>query len=271
MAVDFYELDGYPQENRDNLGNFQATRKLLVAWDDRSELRESLLAGNGQIYPYITAFGARVTGVASVPFGKLRDDPLAPSRAAYDYAMFTVRYDTPKTGEPVVHPDPAKAANPETMLSETLEPSVEALRLPHTAFEWTDGTPLAEEEAPVRTVYRMTYALTRFRLTALPDLKNLVYKINDATVSPVLMAGPYDAPDWSFPPHTLLFQPPTVNYSAADDGSTRLDVTYRMHYKEEGWRTFWRSSSKSYEAIREVGGGPTWDQPAAASFAVLFP
>lgn len=267
-VVEFYELDGYPQETR-TLKGFQATRKLVVAWDDRYTLRELLIHHPPELYPYIPAFGAMVVAISMQPVGKQLNIPGYDSLARYDHCLLSVQYATPAPEDPQPYPasqSQTKHEDPTMVVSESYEPYAEASRLDYTKFKWSNGDPLTSDEAPVRIVYRAKYVITRHNQANAPSgLLNYVGRINSATVTPVLLSNV------SFPAHTLLFQSPNVATQADDDGDPRYDVTYRFLYKEEGWRKFWHSETRQEETIFHIDGGAPYDKPDEIDFNNLLP
>lgn len=269
MAVDFWEIAGYPQESHDAQA-FKAQRKLLCKWDERHTLRAALLGWPRAWYPYTLDDRIRAEGVTVEPIGlQSQSSPITPDVASYEWAIMTVDYSSPSMGQPQPYPkdkDASKHNDITKAISETLEPNVEALKMDYRLFEWTDGTALLEDEAPVRMVYRMAYSLTRHYQDNLPtEAVTKVGCINAASVTPILYDGV------TFDAQTLLYVPPQLDFSVNDEGETTIDVTYRFAYKEEGWRKFWRADTKAYAQIRKTGAGATYDQPATADFTVFFP
>ena len=265
--VEFWELAGYPREERDVVG-FVATRKLLVEWRYRDLLREALISHPGHLYPYIADHQARCVKVAVEPLGK--QTATYSGLANYDWAVVTAQYRTPRISDPQPYPksqSPTKYAQATATISETIEPFSEAQRLDYQLFTWSDDTELKPDEAPVRIVHRMTYVLTRHYLAdaMLGTISSLVGKINAAEVTPILLSSD------PFPAQTLLFQPAQTRLSANDLGEMRIDVTMRFAYKEEGWRKFWRGDTQQYDTLKVKASGNAYNIPEEADFSVVFP
>jgi len=263
-------MSGFPKEDRD-LKSFKATRQLLVSWDGRHLLRNALIYHPGHLYPYVPSSQARCTRVATQPFGRQAGLPGWPDLCSYEFAIVTAQYTTPTFESPQPYPEGISQAlhnNPQAVISETIEPNLEALRLPYEDFLWaSDEAALKEDEAPVRPIFRLSYTLTRHNLFSVPiEAKTFVGMINKSMVTPVLM------PALEFEPHTLMFVPPTINLSADDEGNTQFDVTYRFAYKEEGWRKFWRGDTLDYDSL-VLAKNPAipYDAPFEREFSVLFP
>jgi len=269
MAITFYEMDGYPQEEWDHQG-FSAVRKLIVSWEYAAALRLALMGHPGQVYPYLPSMQARVNGVGLQPFGKSQQHTFYQDMTWYDWALLTVRYGTPRLEDKQPYPesvDPVKHRNPQAAISESLQPTAEALKLDHTLFYWSvGGDALKPDEAPVRVVQRMSYSLTRHNLLTVPmEAYTSIGKCNSDVVTPILMSS------LSFAVNTLLFQPPRINLSADEFGKPQFDVTYGFAYKEEGWRKYWRPDSKAYEQIKLVSDDSVYNVPAEMAFSVFFP
>jgi len=266
-TLEFWELAGYPQEDL-TLKKFTATRKLLVAWENRDLLRFSLIRHPGAVYPYINDWSIRCTGVAVEPFGGMTGAGVLPELADYDWAVVTARYESPDYGAPQAYPasDPVKHADITKSLSESLEPNVEAMKLPYEKFVWSsDGAPIKASECPFTYVHRMSYVLTRHYQVSVPEeAVTFVGKISSEQMSPVMM------PAVVFPAKTLKFEPPSIDLSTDPDGNTRYDVTYRFQYKEEGWDKFYRADTQAYDTIRPSAGGGAWT-PGTADFRTLQP
>jgi hypothetical protein len=268
-SVQFWELEGFPTE--DFSGNrFTAQRRLLCYWADRYLLRYLLVAWPGAQYPYISDFPVRCTGVGIEPFAAMKTVAgMAADMASYEYAILNVRYESPQYGDAQPYPSAlnmAKHLDPSKAISESFEPSLEALRLDYSLFKWGDGAALKPDEAPVRSVYRMAYSLTRHNQTSIPgESLSYVGKINDDTVTPILLPG------LSFAAHTLMYIPPSIDVATDESGTGLIDVTHRFAFKEEGWRKFWRGDTKQYEEIKVKSSGANYDQPEAVDFGVFFP
>lgn len=272
--VQYWELDGYPKESRE-LGSFKATRKLLVDWDSRYLLREALIYHPPAIYPYFIPqynlrLALRVRSVLIEPYGRSDlHSILYPDMIRYDWALLTVDYATPQLGDPQPYPQDKNAVlheRADAVVSETLEPYAEARREDHRLFKWSDGTELQANEAPVQLVYRNNYTLTRHNLTEIPaEVNTMPGKINSGTVTPILATG------ITFAAHTLLFGGTQLAWKTGDQGERLVDVTYRMLWKEEGWRKFWRADAQEYQTIMVKATDVDYDVPAEADFSVLFP
>lgn len=264
----FWELAGYPKESA-NTDSFSATRKMLIEWDMRYYLQASLLGHPGALYPYIPDYAARCVAVSIEPFGGIDRHMIYADRAEYGYALLTAKYKTPQMGDPQPYPQaksPALHASPQAVISESLEPTSEAMRLDFTKFKWSDGAALTADEAPIRQVYRMAYSMTRHNLTEVPAFtQDYVGGCNAATITPVLMDT------MVFGPFTLLYISPVIGLSIDDQGNRQFNVSYRFAYKAEGWRKVWRADTEDYQTIVHKDTDVDYESPPAFQFGNLFP
>jgi hypothetical protein len=266
--VTFSEMDGYPLEVRDLYG-LKATRKLRCAWEDRYTLRGLLLAHPPALYPYNPDFVCRAVNCGIEPFGGSNQSVADASMTTYPEAILTVNYETPKTADPQPYPKEdsvVKHEDPTMVFSESFDPYVEARRLDYTKFRWSSGEPLTADESPIIPLSRAHYSVTRYNQPAAPsDILDYVGKINSATVTPVILGS------FTFPIHTLLFEPPTINLTADDQGGRTFEISYKFWYKEEGWRKFWRAQTEQYESIINIDTEAAYESPEEIDFNGLLP
>lgn len=260
MAIEYSEIDGYPQEQRDTK-TFRAVRKVRCAWNDRTALRELFMAYPGHLYPYAESFGARAVDVSIQGVGKQAQDNLGESLAYYDWADLTITYEQPE-----IQPHPNNP-NPSAAFSEYLRPWTEGAKLDYRLFTWEDDTPLLPEEAPLRTFRRLNYRFRRHFLTQVPlTAMALQGKINDASVSAISYAG------LTFAAQTLFMESAELETSRDAQGNFQYDVTYSMLYKPETWRKHFRADAappaEEFQKI-QIATVDFWF-PREADFSVIF-
>lgn len=278
-VLEYGELDGYPQfEWEPNTGLVSATRQILVPWADTSDIIESLGQWPNNKYPYGNGFGAIVKGVSGVPWGKIEEstsDEITGYTALYSHTKLTIKYGSPNINDqrPKTGSENDKSKN----YSEDFGPFAETLPLDPELFTWKSPffdvnsreithAPLKENEAPVRTVKRIAYSLNRFNLTSVPlDFISLVGKINSNIVAPL------SVPSLAFAAHSLLYEPANISMVYDKDGTTKFNASFKMLFKEEGWRKYWRGDTQSYDTIRVKATGLDYEFPAEADFSVIFP
>ena len=248
ITVDYEEVDGSPVEALADRG-FEATRTLECAFADRLTLAQELrgglrLVGEEWVYtppqPYPHYPAARAQDVRIEPFGATvaGGDPHA---IAYSLARLSVVYRVPDHGE----------TGPEALASESLEPVVEFLTMPHEKLYWDAGGSqmLCESEAPGRLLRMVDWVYIRYKLITIPPgTLELVGKVNNVELVSTTLG-------LVFPPQTLLYNPPQLEREVTTDGVKTWKVTYRLTYRPETWNKFPRGGSEVMQTIYKADGG----------------
>ena len=250
ITVAYEEVSGSPVETFTDRG-FEAARILECAFADRMTLAGQLRGGNRlmggvsvytrpQRYPHYQA--AVVDEVRVEPFGATvaGDSALA---TAYELARLSVTYRVPEYGW-------AGLAE-QTLVSESLEPVVEFLTLPHEQFYWDEqaSEPLSESEAPGKLVRMLDWVYTCHQALAVPAATlSLVGKVNDVEITSVTLGV-------SFPAQTLLYNPPHLEREITTEGAKAWRLTYRFTYRPETWNKFPRRGRGSMQTIYVKDGG----------------
>ncbi len=275
MAIVFAEMPGSPTETWDSEGQFTATMKLIVDWDNRYELMARFVNFETP-YPHLTEqFGHRQHGVlcrsvsaSPMQAAKLTGRTftnLADRRAAYEKAIVTVKFGTLRSGEGerivTTANDPRGRGD---IISESIEYNIEMFRLDPTLFRWaSDNTPLTQDEAPSKQIVGFDYVFRRHNsLKINPLAKDLPGYVNDAPIkgmTPLLRGFIFDT-------ETLLYIKPSFNRSVASDGHQQIDQVFRFAYRSAGWNRFWRgdinSPNQSGDGFLSEKGG--WDRMITA-------
>lgn len=261
MAITYEELEGFPKEELTQT-TFRGTRRLMVDWNSRQALRNALIGYPGALWPYSLSYGARVVSVATEPArGRTQQDNLGADLAFYDKAILTVNYAAP--GQIWEHPSNPNAA---AAFSEDLEPYTETYPLDFEKYQWSDGTPLTRDEAPVLQAIAIRYRLRLFYLPAIPSaLISLIGTINDATVTPIAIAGV------TFAAKTLRFDPARFAFNRQSDGTLRYTVEYNFTYRPSGWDKFYRNDTNSWQVIERITDETTHEFYPEADFSTAFP
>lgn len=223
---------------------------LRCAWADRYLLVEDLLS-NRREWPHGSfssppqAFSAtiRTAGTAYLTVGQTCE---------YIHALVDVNYS-----------DELK-----DLISESLEPTVEAQTLDYKRFRWgtADGDPLLEGEAPGRLVRGLTIVRTLYEV---PNPLPLILltgpgSTNDAPYTSSLLGG------LVFDTETLLFVPPTLSRSIKASGSEAWTVGLKFMYKAETWNKFWRAKTGAYEEIFDIEGAAAYKNNPPLDFSALL-
>ena len=239
------ELDDSPQESWEKSGRFNATRKLKVPWADRNTLARQLL-GNRVTLPQ--SYPDRSTALArSVEIDHLAEKIVnagsgsAATINTYEHAVLTVRY---------ADPEPGSAEDPQTLATESLEPSAEFITLPADNLHWGSATgPLLKDaEAPGRIIAMVDWVYKRNRV---PFVNSAMFALqshcNQAEVTSLTLGV-------TFPAETLLYSTISLEREIYADGADAWSVTFRFTYREPGWNVFWRADLNAWVSIYHTDG-----------------
>lgn len=202
---------------------------LRCNWEARHDLVADLL-GNRRPWPHgVWADPPRATAASIRPFpdaGITVGDSIT-----YDHALVDVTYSTREEVD---------------VISESLEPTVEFLRLDYRNFRWegAGGRPLKEDEAPGKVYKSLNLVRTHHAVEPpLPiSLLDLIGYVNDVEYFSALLG-------LTFPAETLLFQPPIPSRTVTSLGSRAFNLQMRFAYKPNGWNVFWRAESGIWERM----------------------
>lgn len=176
----------------------------------------------------------------------------------YDTALITVSYDISQGEE-------SEDANGQ-LFTETLEPNVEFLTLPHEKFRWGSktGPPILENEAPGKQILSLALTRTTYKVTSIPTaVLTLIGKTNDA---------PYTSPTLglTFAAGTLILLPGSITYTVNADLELAFDYTVKFAFKPDKWNYFWRSDTQSYEQMYLSDSDDPYMNYPEASFTPLL-
>lgn len=272
MAISYSEYDESPTLERTTRDGFDATRELMVAWDDRNALID-LLVGTAQIYPHKPATFATAYEGEARPFPGGKNLGTGGTESVFEWALVTIKY----TNRRELSPDP-------TRNEERLQPTAENLVLSHLGFVWdSDGVALVEGENPVKFLPGMEYIITAHEIISLgTDIRDLVGKVNDANISPTSDG----LTNLVFQAECLLFNPPTIDRVYRADGSAAWDVTFNFQDKPNwddsvapqvarGWNYYWRTRKVNgavvgrFDQIKDPVTGNVYKAFPPADFSVL--
>lgn len=254
------ELAGSPVENR-AIDSFSAVRRFKVAWSDRVNFMNQLLEadnGFGQVYPFDTNSFARAVNAQAAPFGVVlsASDP----DASYNHAVITIRYETQRANDPRNSGFGVSEA-----ISESFEPFVENIRVPHHKFRWggaTSGEPLTADQSPVKPVYGINYVFTRHRMLNIPTgAFSLVGHVNASTVVTNFSGIPFGV-------ETVLFKSVSADHTTRLGAGDTFRAVYRFGIREMGWNKFWRvdptlPDGGAWQSIYVAEGGVYRNFPVA--------
>lgn len=237
-------------------GETNASVQLDVPYDERIAIVQDL-ATNFRLWPKGDL--SNIPRVTSVRVSKLIGKVEFPSTESfvYELARLDVEYSTSTAGE---------EKDGTLLYTETVEPSLEFLTLDPVDFLWSPSlNQLTEAEAPGKQIHGLTIKRTTYRVATIPpETYTLIGSVNVANYNSKLL-------DQTFAPETLLYRPPNLLRSFSTTGTKGWTVQTSFMYKPEGWNTFWRAESGSYEEmIVNVEGFPTYKNYPLKDFSALL-
>lgn len=244
-------------ERLDLFGEHSAEVTIRVPWADRYEAAAGAL-GNAE--PQL--------GIASVVCLEATITPF-PSAATvdgqglvYEDALIKLKYGTVPGGASATKTDPVSGE--EVIVTESLEPTIEYLKLDPKGFRWTsaDGRPLKENEAPSREMRGMNLVRAVQNMETLDtSILTLAGKTNTDAYASTLLGI-------TFPAETLLWVPPSLRRTVKADGTDTMSVVLKLAYKEKGWNKFWRadkSGDDKYDTIFDIAANAQYKNFPPAS------
>lgn len=248
------EVHGTQQENWGTDG-FSASVVLQCAWNLRHALMADLLA-YARAWPHGSFTDPpRARTCSCVPDGAAFSEDGQAVNYTYD-ALVTVNYST---------------SSPETkddqLVSESLEPNAEFLRLDFRRFRWGSqtGDPILEDEAPGKLLKSLNLVRTHYQVAGpLPTaLLSLIGSTNNAAYTSTLV-------DLTFEQDTLLYNPPSLSRTITTGGAKAWTIRMKFSHKPQGWNKFWRSKTQSYESIYEVGSASAYENYPQNNFSAFL-
>jgi len=257
--VDYYEVNGFPQSNWQN-GKFEAVRRVRTAWADRTNFILWIDTYPNNMYPYDEGPpDAWVSSISTVPVarqGKENYNPRSGSpgdprtyiieRATYLEAEITIRYNT----ETIGYLGGIKVA-------EWIRPDTEMYKRDYSIFQWSGGTLLREGESPTHTLYTFQYVVKYLNIMAFPDW--VQSNIGTCNTNTFWTYGLWS----SFPPQTLLYQPPTIEATLTTGNVRTYNLTCYYRYRPWSWNYHWRQDTQAWEPVYLLDGTQYIQYPLA--------
>jgi len=190
----------------------------------------------------------------------------------YTHALVTCNYEQVAGGN---NTNPNAAFE---FFTETIEPTIEYLRLPHHELFFPGITPsggaagptgpprpLSPEQTPGLPVYRERYMRTYvgISLPLFGPFTSLQNRINTNAVASPLLGVTYD-------PLTVLYGNRRVGYSLRTDGSQSANLSLEFTYRQETWRKYWDFDQQDFLEIQNANGDPIAFPPEADLSPVLL-
>lgn len=248
-AVTCYEEFGTQKEGIDLASSPNGSVTLRCAWGDRYLLIADLL-GNQRAWPNGTAVNPMTARSAAIK--------------TFD-TQFTV------VGQSIIYQDALVDVNygyeTRDLFSESLEPTADFITLDHRYFRWGSaaGECIKQGEAPGRLRRGMNLLRTNYNVSAplSTQLLTAIGGVNDTAYTSTVLG-------LTFPIGTLLFTPPVLDMSVDTLGSDGWTVAMKFMYRAEGWNSYWRAKTQSYDDIYIAGGGQYLNYPLEDMTDLIF-
>ena len=265
VTISYEEIGPSPESDFSATG-FAERRLLLCDWADRMTLAQQLIGhvtlDGGTFYKpqsHPEFEEARVTHVGIEPWGKTVDSG-DPQRLAYAKARLNVDYGIRDDGTGGTGGDD----DPAVLVTESLEPAVEFMTVPHEGLYWDAGKtlPLIEAEAPAWQFKTMDWVYTRHQVRTIPSgVFSLVGCCNDAVVYSYSLRH-------TFPAFTLLYNVPQLSRTLTALGWSVWEISFRFTYRPQGWNKF-RKADGAWSFMYDSGGDPFIMYPPSSFTVVL--
>ena len=183
---------------------------------------------------------------------------------AFDYidALVTCNYEQVLAGS-------GPQSNSFDFFTESVEPTIEQLRMPHEQLFWEDPTGqgrivgLSPDQTPTQPLYRERYRRTYFGVTVplIDDFSILQNHINTNPVDSPLLGITYD-------PLTVLYTHRELDYNLRTDGSQSANLSVNFMWRQETWRKHWNWEFMDFVGIQNSEG--LIEFPRSADLSVVL-
>ena len=260
-----FEEDQSPIENWGDNG-LNVSVRLRTLWADRYTVLDDIIS-NWRPYPNLLgtagAFLAFAATGAITPVGKSDRAVAGEQSLTYEHALLQIQYKPMNYGEPPTPGDPS------ILFTESLEPNVEFLTVPHIDLVWNaDGTEgVKPEDAPGLLLSSFDYVQSQFRVASLvADFVNHVGHVNNAAIVSSLLG-------FTFPIETLYFNPPTLDRTINTLGASMWNITTRFSYRPQTWNKFLRPDEvgvNNWSPMYVKSGGTVFKPYPLADFSTVI-
>lgn len=273
-------LQGYPQEGLSVGGDWEGVIQWECAWDDRYYIRDLLINGGGEQFPYGSQSGTEGY-VQHVSVRPMSGEAVGVSAglAVYTKAIIEAKYGFRAAGVP--QPDPG---NPNKLISESIDPTVEFLTVDHRSYQWASpyrvpktidangnvtawdkSRALSADQAPGYQMYGLIYTYTRHNMAQVPTALLSLY--GTSNLNPVVSV----TFGLTFPPETLVLLPTPINVTWIAVGGwllKKVELSLKLHYRNiPSWNKFWRPDlynetvDSMWDTIERYDGTPLKQYP----------
>lgn len=269
VSIDFEELQGSPTEAFDENRQFTATRRFVVAWEDRLEFVRQMIGSESgtavrirrlpQRYPHLTAAYAMSASIE--PWSEQLIDGDDDQVAEYTQAIVTVVYKIPVF-------EPGDTSEPEaTYFDESLAGTAEVLTIPNTGLYWdsSQNEQVGEQQAPGKIISHVVWKFSSSRQGSFPaELLTYTGTVNQEAVTSRRLG-------FTFAAETLLAAPPMLSRQYSDTEGTRAwKIEWTFTYNPAGWNVFSKDGSSAPQAIYD-GTGAAVKVYTPKSFSEIIP
>lgn len=246
-----FEVADSFQENFDVLSGITFSVDLQVAAANRYALAGDILF-TPRYYPKFTGFNINPIAVALRPLPGAYNPTATGQEITYSNdCIATVTYST----------------NVYDQYVDSIEPYIDYVPLDHRQFRWDNTNSLrqlSEAEAPQIINRGCNFVRTLYKQAAVPtDAINLVGCVNNASYTNTLLG-------FTFPAETLLYQPQGITRTISTLTSSGWTVTLKFAYNPNGWNTYWRASTGTYQSLYFGYSGTRYIQYPLANFSALL-
>jgi hypothetical protein len=245
-AIDCDEVYGTREESATIEGGWEASVSLQCLSTNKDALIDDLLS-NQRPYPNInTPQPPRAYAASAVPI--YTELPADGQGYVWNEHVVTVQYTS----------DPER-----TLVTETLEPDAEFTRLDHRFFRWAaDGGPLTEGEAPGFLQVSLKLKRKYYQAPLVPTDILIPGRVHNAAYNSLLLG-------LTFPSESLLLTPEPVDRTITTSGSDGYNYAISFSFKPNGWNTYWRPQTQTWDRIVLADGTPYNSYPLANLSSLL--
>lgn len=240
FTVSYAEMHGYPRSEW-NAGEFEAERRVLVAWDDRFNFLVELNAYPNFLYPYSEGPAEATAQRAKIfPFGKSTAGA-GSSLADYEYALIQIFH---TTRGPSYNPNYG-------FIIERLSRAGAAIAVDPTNLRWaSDSEQVLPNDAPVFDRIDLEYHVSFRQQISLPSWILSRPGLCNSNAFPTAGLGIV------FAAQTLKYMGADVTAKYAMSRLPRYDIDATFKYKPSGWNTYWRPdlNGGEWDTIKTAGG-----------------
>ena len=247
------EMKGFPKSVWKD-GQFAATRRMIVDWDERVDQLLLFDTVPGCYYPYSEGLNTPAREAQIWPLeGAAQTNAADSDTAEYEKAVIQVKY---STRGPTWYNS--------NLIHEVLKPNLQTDYVAPDYLYYSTGGKLAY---PLQHLdYHLDYLVTYYRCTTpaswIETYTN--YTNSNAVTSPTL--------GYVFAPYTLLYKGATIAQDVSIAGIVSRSVTAHFEYNPQTWRKYWNpkgGGGGAYDTVHLLSaGGTQYIDHSSTSFGI---